>query len=371
MGQKVHERLSMTIAACDLQYVAGSIISTKGHPRLWPVSQWGVMVAYELQQSLRDTSLKLSWDPVIAEAARHGGKFFDGKGDRNLTAVMSSFESLIAANREAFFPATRRFKLLDRLRDDLSVITDGDEVVLTSVGGQFMLGFPPSQLVDFSAWGPHALTLMRGVGQATGLAFPDRRLEEFAGHGNHSETSVTWWDGKLSEVIPNTFAGELSAELALSLITIHSTVQAAYKWTSTDCCPWCAAAALKHRFVVLHHAARSVEQLQSRIDQIGGRSAKYLDALWAEPDVKLVTTLPYRRLRNGWFHLGLGDIEAQLPAEPDVLNVIEAYTHQATEPFVRLVNDGLATLAHGLGLWMGAAASGGGSMFDRLRKVRV
>lgn len=361
----------MTIAACDLQYAAGSILTAKGHPRLWPMSQWAVMVTYELQQSLRDATPNLSWDPVIAEAARHGGKFFDGKGDRNLTAVIRSFESLITANREAFFPPARRFRVLDRLRDDLSVITDGDEVLLTSVGGQFMLGFPPSQLVNFSAWGPHALTLMQGVGQAAGLVFPDRRLEEFAAHGNHSDTSVTWWDGKLSEVIPATFAGELSAELALALITIHSTVQAACKWASTDCCPWCAAAALKHRFVVLHHAARSVEQLHSQIDQIGERSADHLDALWADPDVKLVTTLPYRRLRNGWFHLGLGDIEARLPTEPDVLSVIEAYTHEATEPFARLVNDALTTLARELGLWMGAPAKGGGTMFDRLHKVTL
>ncbi len=57
--------------------------------------------------------------------------------------------------------------------------------------------------------------------------------------------------------------------------------------------------------------------------------------------MKLVTTLPYRRLRNGWFHLGLGDIEARLPAEPDILSVIEAYAHEGTEPFVRLVDDAL------------------------------
>ncbi|SKC54712.1 hypothetical protein [Okibacterium fritillariae] len=42
----------MTIAASDLQYVSGSILGVGSHPRSWAMSQWGVMVTYELDQTL-------------------------------------------------------------------------------------------------------------------------------------------------------------------------------------------------------------------------------------------------------------------------------------------------------------------------------
>jgi hypothetical protein len=199
---QIHEKLSMTIAASDLQYVSGSIVGMGSHPRVWGMSQWGVMVTFELEKTLRrmhGSQFELDWDSSVAEAARHGGKFFDGK--RNLDQVIDSFGALIAANQEVFFP-TRRARISDGLRNDPSVVTDGSELLLTSISGQFMLGFPPARVVTLDAWGPHLRALLSGVGQAAASTFSGRPLSGYAAHGNHDMTEVSWWDAKLSEALP-------------------------------------------------------------------------------------------------------------------------------------------------------------------------
>lgn len=361
----------MTIAATDLQYVAGSLLGVGGHPRSWAMSQWGVMVTYEIDKTLRSVygaDSILSWDPQIAEAARHGGKFFDGKD--SFDQVVEGFRSLISANVNVFYPS-RRARMLDFLRDDVSFITDGTELLLTSISGQFMLGFPPERVVNRAAWGPHVSALIAGVGQAAAAAFDGRDLASFAVHGNHDETTVTWWDGKLARALPAAFAGELSTELALSLITIYSTVQAARRWARTSCCGWCASASLKHRYVVLHHAVRSLEQLSGRTNVLGSKSTQHLSELLAHVDVRTVVTRPFRKLRNGWFHLGLADIARQLPDEPDTLSPVSTYTGMETLAFIALVDRALDLVSLGLDRWLLTPAADGSTIFDRLRQVTV
>ncbi|MEF2254348.1 hypothetical protein [Microbacterium schleiferi] len=366
---ELHEKLSMTIAASDLQYVAGSILGVGSHPRSWAMSQWGVMVTFELDQTLRrvhSADPGLGWEPTIAAAARHAGKFFDGK--RNLDEVLTSFRSLITSNEQVFFPS-RRVRALDLLRNDVSFITDGTELVLTSLSGQFMLGFPPEKILTLAEWGPHARALMAGVGQAAAWTFEGRDLDGFAAHGDHHDDTVTWWDGKLSRVVPVAFAGELSLELALSLISIHSTVQAARRWTRTTCCAWCATASLKHRFVVLHHAARSFEMLSGRPDLLGPEATEHVRELMADVHVRTVVTPPYRRLRNGWFHLGLGDIAQQLPRDPDLLTPVTLYAGIDPLDLDAFVDRGLDAVAALMNAWIVEPEPGGATIFDNLRRV--
>ncbi|SKC54724.1 hypothetical protein SAMN06309945_1852 [Okibacterium fritillariae] len=54
-----------------------------------------------------------------------------------------------------FYPS-KRARIFDFLRDDVSFVTDGTETVLTSISEQFMLGFPPEKLLTMDKRGPHA-----------------------------------------------------------------------------------------------------------------------------------------------------------------------------------------------------------------------
>lgn len=69
--------------------------------------------------------------------------------------MLSSFETLIRSNRQVFYPS-KRARIFDFLRDDVSFVTDGTETVLTSISEQFMLGFPPEKLLTMDKRGPHA-----------------------------------------------------------------------------------------------------------------------------------------------------------------------------------------------------------------------
>ena len=242
---EVHQRLSLAIAASDLRYVAGSTLSAGGHPRTWPFAQWGAMVAYETTKMLRETPghhLDLEWEYTIAKAARHSGKFFDGR-TKQLDQVVRNFRRLIRAAHTAFYPENRPGPEYDYLRDDLSVVTDGNEVLLTNVTGLFMVGMPPERGLDMDSWGPHIRALTTGIGQAA-TALIGESAEHMRQHGNDSEEPLTWSDGKIAEVLPVIFGGELETDLALALLSIHSSVQAARRWAWARCCGSCTVAAL-------------------------------------------------------------------------------------------------------------------------------
>ena len=156
---ELHQQLSLEIAASDIRYVAGRLLNARNHPRSWPFVQWGTMVAFEAQKHLRevhDHRLNFDWEDDVAAAARHRGKFFDGRPAK-LDSVVADFQVLAAATTAAYYPEDRLGREFDFLRADLSVISDGPEVLLTNVAGHFMVGLPPNLGADIDAWG-HTFT---------------------------------------------------------------------------------------------------------------------------------------------------------------------------------------------------------------------
>lgn len=369
---ETYQQLSLAIAASDLRYIAGSNLSAGGHPRTWPFTQWGAMVAYETTKMLREThslQLKPNWEDTFAKSARHSGKFFDGR-TKQLDQVVKNFRRLVAANHTAFYPENRPGPEYDYLRDDLSVVTDGDEVLLTNITGLFMVGIPPERGLDMDAWGPHVLTLTSGIGQVA-AAIVGESVEQMHHHGNHSEEALTWSDGKIAEVLPIIFGGELETDLALALLSIHSSVQSARRWARTQCCASCEVAALKHRFVVLHQAMQSLHQLGTRLESFRPIAVSHLQPLVESPGLSAVVSRPFRRLRNGWLHLGFDDIASDLPQGATILTPISVYTQMQAPEFAELVDQGLNEIAVGLGAWLTEAGPDGSTLFNYLEPVAV
>lgn len=368
---ELHEQLSLRLAANDLRYVAGSILSAGGGVRSWPFAQWGVMVAYEAMKHLRsvhDVQITVDWDHHMATAARHGGKFFDAKADQ-LDRVVEDFRTLAHAMHGAFYPEDRLLRILDSSRDDLAVVTDGRELILTNVTGHFMAGFPADLAVDMKNWGPQIQKLSSGIGQLTGSLL-EISAAEVLQHGCSSDEHVTWWDGKLADVIPTIFGGELKTEHAMAIIGIHSSVQSARRWARVACCEPCAVAALKHRFVVLHHAARSLLHISNRPEAFGSLAINHVQALLESPDVQTVLAQPARRLRNGWLHLGLGDIASSLGSAAAAHTPVSAYMNIEIADFVHLVDRTLDRVAAEVECWLHQPGPNGTSLFTHLHSPR-
>jgi hypothetical protein len=367
-----HEKLSLAIAASDLRYASGSILGAGSHAHHWPFTQWGTMVAFEARKTLQDVHLQtlpLDWEDEIATAARHGGKFFDGKPDQ-IDRVVNDFRELAEATHTAFYPADRIGRAFDFLRKDLSVVTDGRELLLTNVTGHFMVGLPPDRGAVMDTWEPHTHALQIGIGQVTKTLLGESSSEVRA-HGNRTETSLSWWDGDLKDVLPCTFGGELNAELSLAVISIYSTLQSARRWAFAECCYSCQIAALKHRFVVLHHAARSIRQLAARVDPLSQISLKYLDVLTNSEDLNAIVDARFRRLRNGWLHLGLGDVAGALPATLTLLSPVSTYSEMEISDFIELVERGLLEMSTVVGEWLMEPGLNGDTLFDHLQAVKV
>lgn len=369
MGMELHEQLSIAIAVSDARYTAGRLLNAGGHPRSWLFSQWGVMVAFETQKHLKDvhgTSLNFDWEDDVAEAVRHGGKFFDVRSTP-IDSILDDFRLLAEATTRAYYPEERRGRAFDFLRADLSVVCDKSELVLTNVTGHFMIGLSPHLGADLNLWEPHIRTLTMGIGQMAG-ALTGMNVQEISVHGSHIDRFPTYLDGDIAKVIPATFGGEFDTDLALSVISIQSTVQSARRWAHAECCNTCIAAALKHRFVILHHAVRSILQLRERAEVRGPVAAAYLKALSDSADLQKIASKPFRKLRNGWFHLGLGDIAADLPKNPNILSPVITYTRMEIEEFADLVNRCLNLLAETINEWLLEGGDGGFTLFDFLRQ---
>jgi hypothetical protein len=369
---ELHQQLSLVIAASDLLYVSGSILNSADHLRSWPFTQWGAMVSFETCKTLHEVhgvDVKFDWEDDVAAAARHGGKFFDGRSSQ-LDSVIADFRSLAEATHTAFYPSDRRGRAFDFLRNDLAVFTDGDELVLTNVTGHFMVGLSPDRGLEMESWGPHVLALTTGIGQLA-ATLAAGTLEQFQEHGSRTPADLQSWDANISTLVPAAFGGELENSLALAVISIYSTVQAARRWGHAECCAWCETASLKHRFVVLHHAVRSVQQLAPRAEGIGPIATRHVSAILEAKGVLAVTTPPFRRLRNGWFHLGLGDIASKLPPEPTLLTPVSAYTDMAPAEFEKLVDASLSSVASEIGAWIAERGTDGSSWFDHLQVPRA
>jgi len=359
----------LAIALSDLRYVAGSVLQSEGGPKSWPFVQWATTVGYEATKHLgdvHDVRLALDWEYEFAAAARHGGKFFDG-GPTQLDPVVNDFGMLAAATHLSFFPLNRRGgRILDFLRDDLSVVADGDEVLLTDVTGHFMVGLPPERAAKLDAIGDHVRRLTTGLGQLASM-FTSASVDEIRQHGNAEMVQLIAWDGKMERALPAAFGGELDRGLAFAVISILSSVQGARRWGRAACCASCAAAALKHRFVVAHHAAKSIAALADR-DDLGPLAREHLTNLSCADDAWVLSSFPCRRLRNGWLHLGLGDVAAEISDSNDLLAPVRAYA--ATDPAAlgATVDRYLGELATGLNGWLLTSAHNGRGLFRHLHR---
>lgn len=89
----------------------------------------------------------------------------------------------------------------------------------------------------------------------------------------------------------------------------------------------------------------------------------------ADVHVRTVVTPPYRRLRNGWFHLGLGDIAQQLPRDPDLLTPVTLYAGIDPLDLDAFVDRGLDAVAALMNAWIVEPEPGGATIFDNLRRV--
>lgn len=159
--------IALDIARADMHYVATSIIGLPPSAIAAETAllQYGTMAAYEAQLHFKKTldwNLSADWDPDTAKTARMSGKFFaDPK--RNLQGVVTHFEALLEANHGAFFPANRRGRFFDFLRDDLCVVTLGGTPYTSLISGHYLSGLGPEQVGDFAAVGPAVRKLSIGV----------------------------------------------------------------------------------------------------------------------------------------------------------------------------------------------------------------
>ncbi|WP_200811536.1 hypothetical protein [Okibacterium fritillariae] len=87
--------------------------------------------------------------------------------------------------------------------------------------------------------------------------------------------------------------------------------------------------------------------------------------------VSTVVTQPYRRLRNGWFHLGLADIAHQLPSDSDILTPISLYAGVDPLELDAFVDLDLDAVADGMNTWLLDPAKDGNTIFDHLRQVAI
>jgi len=339
----------------DLRYATGSVLSVASprgvHPKLWGFVQWGVMVAYEGHKHLANAhslDLELSWDPEVAAAARHSGKFFDDRW-LSLDGVIGRFEELLASNRAAYFPPGRRGRAFDFLRHDLSIMIADEEVVLTNVSGYFMMGTPPATAANLEAIGPHGHRLAMGIGEAA-AAFTSETLDAIRQHGNRELPPVSWWDATSSKALASAFGGELPPPLAIAVMTVQSAVQIARRWARASCCRACVRAARKHRFIVTHQALRSLELLRD-----GGRDLGRVGAMHVEDALRqhnYLLSAPFRRLRNGWLHLGTTDLATELSADATSTDLVRGYADMAPEELDAVVDGALDDIARALNAWI-------------------
>ena len=366
-----NDALALRMTMDDLTYASGSALSaaTSGgtHPKLWGFVQWGVVVAYEGHKHLANAhslDLELGWDPEFAAAARHSSKFFVDRW-LSLDGVIGRFEQLLASNHAAYFPPNRRRRAFDFLRHDLSIMIANDEVILTNVSGYFMMGTPPTTIADLEAIGAQGHRLTMGIGEAT-AAFTGETLDAIRQHGNSDLPAVSWWDATSSKALASAFGGELPPPLAIAVLTVQSALQIARRWAHASCCPACVRAARKHRFIVLYQALRSLELLRVSGRGLGRVGAAHVEeALRQHKDVDLLSA-PFRRLRNGWLHLGTTDLATELTADATSTDLVRGYADMDLDAFDAVVDRALDDVARALNVWILQPYARGRTLLDHL-----
>ncbi|MFS0700028.1 hypothetical protein AB6N24_08670 [Cellulomonas sp. 179-A 4D5 NHS] len=343
--------LALAIALADLQYLHSALIRPNDPTSGWLFVQWAVMTSYEARPHIAAAiGVKQSaaaWDVDMATAARMAGKFFDDK-KRTIEDLADYFDRLRARNREQFFPADRPFgRTFDFLRTDLSVLLYDDIPITTSIGGFFSIGASPDESLASTALGPRLAKLTEEVGRLM------RQLNAELTHAGPVPFEASRFaardvnTGKLSDTV---FEGMFDTAMALAMLTIQGSARAAHHLSHSTCCALCVFAALKHRYVVAYQALVSLRRL--RTDSALPPSARtIIDAVLDTPECAHMLTDGYRRLRNGWLHLGLSDV----PHDGNTLylsQMIEHYTGgESVARVVAVTDTALGVVATALDEW--------------------
>jgi hypothetical protein len=119
------------------------------------------------------------------------------------------------------------------------------------------------------------------------------------------DTAWTWGDGVSLDCYAEAFAGDLPLTYVPLMLMLQGAAATAVLAARSDCCGDCQVAAFKHRLVVTHHLARSLEKLANSA-VLGQAPTTRVNTLLTDPAVADVLGL--RALRNGLVHLGLSDV---------------------------------------------------------------
>jgi hypothetical protein len=204
-----------------------------------------------------------------------------------------------------------------------------------------------------------------GIGEAT-AKFTGETLDAIRKHGNSALPQVSRWDATSSKALASAFGGELPPPLAIAVMTIQSAVQIARRWGRASCCPACDRAARKHRFIVLYQALLSLELLRDADRDLGRIGAAHVEeALRQHNDVDLLG-VPFRRLRNGWLHLGTTDLATELSADATSTDLVRGYAGMDLDEFDAVVDGALDDTARALNAWILQSDPRGRTLLDHL-----
>lgn len=357
------EAIALDVARADMHYVTTSFIGLPSTAAAAEVAlmQYGAMAAYEAQLHFEKTlgwRLFADWDTDTAKAARMAGKFFaDTK--RNLDGVVVHFDQLLRANHGAFFPARRRGRIFDFMRDDLSVVTLNASPYTSLVSAHYLTGLEPDQAGDLETVGPAIGRLSVGVGNVAGQLLEGSNIDL---HQQGPVPPFEWFDGKSKVALPRLFGGELNPSLAAALLTVQSSSSSAVQSVSRSLCDWCEAAARKHRFVSLFQSMTALE-LMRRDGMTASQSREMAEFL---EDPESLWMLRQAKLRNGLVHLGLQDIAPGLGSGSTINDAVRAYTSQDPEAFADRVLRHLTRLNSILTTWLLTPTADGHSFLNAL-----
>lgn len=357
------EAIALDVARADLHYVSTSIVALPSGAAAAEIAllQYGAMAAYEAQlhfEKVLGWRLSAVWDAAPAKSARMSGKFFADK-NRNLDGVVLHFDKLLKANHGAFVPTNRRGRIFDFLRDDLAVVTLDGLPYTSLISAHYLAGLGPNQVADFATVGPAILRLSTGIGNITGSILHNSGIFR---HPHAPVPEFKWLDGKSKIALPRLFGGELDPALAAALLTVQSTTCNAAHSRSRALCPWCEAAARKHRFIALFQSLEALTILRANGAQ--PRQAAEMMEFLDEPESAWV--LEQRKLRNGLVHLGLQDIASQLGSGATIDDAVRVYTGQDSGIVATRVVDRLDRFVDILTRWMLSPTEKGRLFLDAL-----
>ncbi|MFB7797251.1 hypothetical protein [Isoptericola sp. NPDC056134] len=301
-----HARLALGIALADVQYVFGALMRPADTIGKALFVQWGLMTSYEAQRHVAaalGSEFSPVWDPDMAKSARMAGKFFDDR-KRTIEDLADYFRRINSTNRGVFFAPHRRGPAFDFLRTDLGILLHDGIPMTTSVSGLFATGVNPDEPFSYEAHGPRLSKLTEQVGRTFASLGATQR---HSGPAPFDPSRFTWRDADSASLSDAVFEGVFNSSMTLAMMTLQGAARTANHLSRSECCTQCAAAALKHRYVVAYQALVSLRLLRPNTMLPASAQAR-IDAILDTPESAHMMTDEYRRLRNGWLHLGLTDV---------------------------------------------------------------